>query len=133
MMSGSNGGHHTKWMVESYAKLYDGGIAGYGFNSQVSLARFAVGFPPRQDPHGFEHAEPGAHDVVAHPGIGTRYGRMSGHRCTSSRTDQGRRGTRDRIPSCFITASISSGVLARKAVKFSMPSVVTRMVSSIRT
>ena len=36
MMGGSNGGHHTKWMVESYPELYDGGIAGYGFNSQVS-------------------------------------------------------------------------------------------------
>ncbi len=36
MMGGSNGGHHTKWMLESYPALYDGGIAGYGFNSQVS-------------------------------------------------------------------------------------------------
>ena len=36
MMGASNGGHHTKWMVESYPELYDGGIAGYGFNSQVS-------------------------------------------------------------------------------------------------
>ena len=36
MMGGSNGGHHTKWMLESYPELYDGGIAGYGFNSQVS-------------------------------------------------------------------------------------------------
>jgi len=36
MMGGSNGGHHTKWMVERYPDVYDGGIAGYGFNSQVS-------------------------------------------------------------------------------------------------
>jgi pimeloyl-ACP methyl ester carboxylesterase len=36
MTGGSNGGHHTKWMVESFPNLYDGGIAGYGFNSQVS-------------------------------------------------------------------------------------------------
>jgi pimeloyl-ACP methyl ester carboxylesterase len=36
IMGGSNGGHHTKWMIESYPELYDGGIAGYGFNSQVS-------------------------------------------------------------------------------------------------
>jgi pimeloyl-ACP methyl ester carboxylesterase len=36
MVGGSNGGHHTKWMLESYPALYDGGIAGYGFNSQVS-------------------------------------------------------------------------------------------------
>jgi hypothetical protein len=36
MMGGSNGGHHTKWMLEDFPELYDGGIAGYGFNSQVS-------------------------------------------------------------------------------------------------
>lgn len=36
MIGGSNGGHHTKWMIESYPDLYDGGIAGFGFNSQVS-------------------------------------------------------------------------------------------------
>ena len=36
IMGGSNGGHHTKWMLEDYPNLYDGGIAGYGFNSQVS-------------------------------------------------------------------------------------------------
>jgi len=36
MMGGSNGGHRTEWMIESYPDLYDGGIAGYGFNSQVS-------------------------------------------------------------------------------------------------
>jgi pimeloyl-ACP methyl ester carboxylesterase len=36
IMGGSNGGHHTKWMVEDYPDLYDGGLAGYGFNSQVS-------------------------------------------------------------------------------------------------
>jgi hypothetical protein len=35
MLGGSNGGHHTKWMLESYPELYDGGLAGYGFNSQV--------------------------------------------------------------------------------------------------
>jgi hypothetical protein len=36
IMGGSNGGHHTKWMLEDFPELYDGGIAGYGFNSQVS-------------------------------------------------------------------------------------------------
>jgi hypothetical protein len=36
IMGGSNGGHHTKWLLESCPELYDGGIAGYGFNSQVS-------------------------------------------------------------------------------------------------
>ena len=36
IMGGSNGGHHTKWMLEDYPDVYDGGLAGYGFNSQVS-------------------------------------------------------------------------------------------------
>jgi len=36
IMGGSNGGHHTKWMLEDYPTLYDGGIAGYGFNAQIS-------------------------------------------------------------------------------------------------
>lgn len=36
MVGGSNGGHHTKWMLEDFPDLFDGGIAGYGFNSQVS-------------------------------------------------------------------------------------------------
>ena len=36
IMGGSNGGHHTKWMVEGFPDVYDGGIAGYGFNCQVS-------------------------------------------------------------------------------------------------
>ena len=36
MMGGSNGGHHTKWMIESHPDLYDGDLAGYGFNSQMS-------------------------------------------------------------------------------------------------
>lgn len=36
IMGGSNGGHHTKWMVEDFPELFDGGVAGYGFNSQVS-------------------------------------------------------------------------------------------------
>jgi len=37
MAGGSNGGHHTKWMVEDYPALYDGGLAGYGFNSQLEM------------------------------------------------------------------------------------------------
>lgn len=36
MIGGSNGGHHTKWMLEHYPDMYDGGLAGFGFNSQVS-------------------------------------------------------------------------------------------------
>lgn len=37
IMGGSNGGHHTKWMLEDFPELFDGGIAGYGFNSQVGM------------------------------------------------------------------------------------------------
>jgi hypothetical protein len=36
IMGGSNGGHHTKWMVEDYPELFDGGLAGYGYNGQIS-------------------------------------------------------------------------------------------------
>jgi tannase/feruloyl esterase len=36
LMGGSNGGHHTRWLVEAYPKLFDGGISGYGYNSQFT-------------------------------------------------------------------------------------------------
>ncbi|HEX2542436.1 MAG TPA: tannase/feruloyl esterase family alpha/beta hydrolase [Caldimonas sp.] len=36
IMGGSNGGHHTKWMVEDFPQLFDGGIAGYGYNGNIS-------------------------------------------------------------------------------------------------
>jgi feruloyl esterase len=36
LVGGSNGGHHTRWMVEAYPKLFDGGISGYGYNSQFT-------------------------------------------------------------------------------------------------
>jgi len=36
IMGSSNGGHHTKWLLEDFPELFDGGIAGFGFNSQVS-------------------------------------------------------------------------------------------------
>lgn len=36
LVGSSNGGHHTKWMIEDYPRMFDGGIAGFGFNSQVS-------------------------------------------------------------------------------------------------
>lgn len=36
LMGGSNGGHHTRWMVEAYPRLFDGGISGYGYNSQFT-------------------------------------------------------------------------------------------------
>lgn len=32
---GSNGGHHSKWMVEDYPALFDGAVSGYGFNSNL--------------------------------------------------------------------------------------------------
>ena len=31
-----NGGHHTRWMVEAYPLMFDGGISGYGYNSQLT-------------------------------------------------------------------------------------------------
>lgn len=35
MVGGSNGGHNTKWMVEDYPQVYDGGVAGYGISSHL--------------------------------------------------------------------------------------------------
>ena len=32
---GSNGGHHSKWLVEDYPALFDGAVSGYGFNSNL--------------------------------------------------------------------------------------------------
>ncbi len=36
LMGGSNGGHHTRWMVEAYPRMFDGGISGYGYDSQLT-------------------------------------------------------------------------------------------------
>ncbi len=36
LVGGSNGGHHTRWMVEAYPQMFDGGISGYGYNSQLT-------------------------------------------------------------------------------------------------
>jgi hypothetical protein len=36
LMGGSNGGHHTRWLVEAYPRMFDGGISGYGYNSQLT-------------------------------------------------------------------------------------------------
>ena len=36
LVGGSNGGHHTRWMVEAYPLMFDGGISGYGYNSQLT-------------------------------------------------------------------------------------------------
>jgi hypothetical protein len=36
LVGGSNGGHHTRWMVEAYPLMLDGGISGYGYNSQLT-------------------------------------------------------------------------------------------------
>ena len=36
LIGGSNGGHHTRWMVEAYPLMFDGGISGYGYNSQLT-------------------------------------------------------------------------------------------------
>lgn len=48
MIGGSNGGHNTKWLVEDYPNLFDGGIAGYGITSYLEwmagMARFVRNF-----------------------------------------------------------------------------------------
>lgn len=36
LVGGSNGGHHTRWLVEAYPQMFDGGISGYGYNSQLT-------------------------------------------------------------------------------------------------
>lgn len=35
----SNGGHHTKWLVEDYPALYDGGLSMFGYNSALEIFR----------------------------------------------------------------------------------------------
>jgi hypothetical protein len=32
---GSNGGHHSKWVVEDFPAIFDGAVSGYGFNSNL--------------------------------------------------------------------------------------------------
>ncbi len=56
LVGGSNGGHHTRWMVEAYPLMFDGGISGYGYNSQLTqwgsvaqLARNYDAIAPRID------------------------------------------------------------------------------------
>lgn len=39
MAGGSNGGHHTKWLIESFPALYDGGVSMYGYNSGLEMWR----------------------------------------------------------------------------------------------
>ena len=35
----SNGGHHAKWLIESFPALYDGGVSMYGYNSGLEMWR----------------------------------------------------------------------------------------------
>ena len=35
----SNGGHHAKWLIESFPALYDGGLSMYGYNSGLEMWR----------------------------------------------------------------------------------------------
>lgn len=35
----SNGGHHTKWLIEAFPALYDGGVSMYGYNSGLEMWR----------------------------------------------------------------------------------------------
>ncbi|MDP9428191.1 MAG: DUF4397 domain-containing protein, partial [Actinomycetota bacterium] len=39
LAGGSNGGHHTKWLIESFPELYDGGVSMYGYNSGLEMWR----------------------------------------------------------------------------------------------
>lgn len=39
LAGGSNGGHHTKWLTESFPELYDGGVSMYGYNSGLEMWR----------------------------------------------------------------------------------------------
>jgi pimeloyl-ACP methyl ester carboxylesterase len=36
LVGSSNGGHHTRWLVEAYPQMFDGGISGFGYNSQLT-------------------------------------------------------------------------------------------------
>ena len=48
LVGSSNGGHHTRWMIEAYPLMFDGGISGFGYNSQLtqwgSVARVLLNY-----------------------------------------------------------------------------------------
>ncbi|WNV77003.1 alpha/beta hydrolase domain-containing protein [Geodermatophilus sp. DSM 44513] len=60
LAGGSNGGHHTKWLVESFPELYDGGVSMYGYNSGLEMWR---AFPVFL--RNYDVIEPRIGDVIA--------------------------------------------------------------------
>lgn len=56
----SNGGHHTKWLIESFPALYDGGISMYGYNSGLEMWR---AFPIFL--RNYDIIEPRIQDIIA--------------------------------------------------------------------
>jgi hypothetical protein len=56
----SNGGHHTKWLIESFPALYDGGISMYGYNSGLEMWR---AFPVFL--RNYDLIEPRIQDIIA--------------------------------------------------------------------
>jgi pimeloyl-ACP methyl ester carboxylesterase len=44
IIGSSNGGHHTKWLLEDYPALYDGGLSMFGYNSALELFRGMANF-----------------------------------------------------------------------------------------
>ena len=56
----SNGGHHTKWLIESFPALYDGGVSMYGYNSGLEMWR---AFPIFL--RNYDVIEPRIQDIIA--------------------------------------------------------------------
>ena len=56
----SNGGHHTKWLIESFPALYDGGVSMYGYNSGLEMWR---AFPIFL--RNYDIIEPRIQDIIA--------------------------------------------------------------------
>jgi hypothetical protein len=56
----SNGGHHTKWLIESFPALYDGGVSMYGYNSGLEMWRAFPIFV-----RNYDVIEPRVGDIIA--------------------------------------------------------------------
>jgi hypothetical protein len=59
----SNGGHHTKWLIESFPALYDGGVSMYGYNSGLEMWRAFPIFV-----RNYDIIEPRIGDIIAAAG-----------------------------------------------------------------
>jgi len=74
LVGSSNGGHHTRWLVEAYPLMFDGGISGFGYNSQLtqwgSVARMMRNYDviaPRMDDIIAERAKNARWDPFTEP------------------------------------------------------------------